>query len=49
MQASDRVFHRKFGNGNVILVDGNKLTIRFDKESGCDRRYRENDSKIRGL
>jgi DNA helicase-2/ATP-dependent DNA helicase PcrA len=27
----DRVFHVKFGNGNVVLVDGNKLTIRFDK------------------
>jgi DNA helicase-2/ATP-dependent DNA helicase PcrA len=29
--AGDRVFHQKFGNGNVTLVDGNKLTIRFDK------------------
>jgi DNA helicase-2/ATP-dependent DNA helicase PcrA len=27
----DRVFHQKFGNGNVVGVDGNKLTIRFDK------------------
>ena len=27
----DRVFHMKFGNGNVALVDGNKLTIDFDK------------------
>ncbi len=27
----DRVFHQKFGNGNVIVVDGNKLTIDFDK------------------
>ena len=26
-----RVFHQKFGNGNVTAVDGNKLTIRFDK------------------
>jgi len=26
----DRVFHQKFGNGNVIHVDGNKLTIAFD-------------------
>jgi DNA helicase-2/ATP-dependent DNA helicase PcrA len=25
-----RVFHQKFGNGNVTAVDGNKLTIRFD-------------------
>ena len=27
----DRVFHQKFGNGNVTHVDGNKLTIQFDK------------------
>jgi DNA helicase-2/ATP-dependent DNA helicase PcrA len=27
----DRVFHQKFGNGNVAAVDGNKLTIAFDK------------------
>jgi DNA helicase-2/ATP-dependent DNA helicase PcrA len=27
----DRVFHQKFGNGNVVSVDGNKLTISFDK------------------
>ena len=27
----DRVFHMKFGNGNVVAVDGNKLTIAFDK------------------
>ncbi len=27
----DRVFHQKFGNGNVVGVDGNKLTIAFDK------------------
>ncbi|MCC7347812.1 MAG: UvrD-helicase domain-containing protein, partial [Variibacter sp.] len=27
----DRVFHEKFGNGNVAAVDGNKLTIQFDK------------------
>ncbi|CAL79290.1 DNA helicase II [Bradyrhizobium sp. ORS 278] len=27
----DRVFHQKFGYGNVIKVDGNKLTISFDK------------------
>jgi hypothetical protein len=23
--------HQKFGNGNVVVVDGNKLTIAFDK------------------
>ena len=27
----ERVFHLKFGNGNVTAVDGNKLTILFDK------------------
>jgi len=27
----DRVFHIKFGNGTVSGVDGNKLTIDFDK------------------
>lgn len=27
----DRVFHIKFGNGNVAAIDGNKLTIAFDK------------------
>jgi DNA helicase-2/ATP-dependent DNA helicase PcrA len=31
LQAGDRVFHLKFGNGNVVAVDGNKLTIQFDK------------------
>ena len=30
-KAGDRVFHVKFGNGNVVAVDGNKLTIQFDK------------------
>src|SRR5882762_8950131 len=29
--AGDRVFHQKFGNGNEIAVDGNKLTIAFDR------------------
>ncbi|MEZ2219143.1 ATP-dependent helicase [Rhizobium sp. RCC_161_2] len=27
----DRVFHIKFGNGNVSGVEGNKLTIEFDR------------------
>ncbi|MCI5075742.1 UvrD-helicase domain-containing protein [Oricola sp.] len=27
----DRVFHMKFGNGNVVAVEGNKLTVDFDK------------------
>jgi DNA helicase II / ATP-dependent DNA helicase PcrA len=26
----DRVFHQKFGNGNVTDVEGNKLTVDFD-------------------
>jgi DNA helicase-2/ATP-dependent DNA helicase PcrA len=29
-KVGERVFHLKFGNGNVTAVDGNKLTIRFD-------------------
>ncbi|MEZ5763734.1 MAG: UvrD-helicase domain-containing protein [Xanthobacteraceae bacterium] len=29
--AGDRVFHQKFGYGRVSHVDGNKLTIAFDK------------------
>jgi DNA helicase-2/ATP-dependent DNA helicase PcrA len=27
----DRVFHQKFGNGNVTAIDGNKLVVAFDK------------------
>lgn len=27
----DRVFHQKFGYGRVTSIDGNKLTVRFDK------------------
>jgi DNA helicase-2/ATP-dependent DNA helicase PcrA len=27
----DRVFHQKFGNGNISAIEGNKLTIDFDK------------------
>lgn len=27
----DRVFHMKFGNGNITAIEGNKLTIEFDK------------------
>jgi DNA helicase-2/ATP-dependent DNA helicase PcrA len=26
----DRVFHQKFGNGNVTSIDGNKLVVQFD-------------------
>jgi DNA helicase-2/ATP-dependent DNA helicase PcrA len=28
---ADRVFHQKFGYGRVVKVDGNKLTIAFEK------------------
>ena len=27
----DRVFHIKFGNGSIAGIEGNKLTIDFDK------------------
>ena len=27
----NRVFHQKFGPGTVAAVDGNKLTVDFDK------------------
>jgi DNA helicase-2/ATP-dependent DNA helicase PcrA len=27
----DRVFHQKFGYGDVVFVEGNKLTVQFDK------------------
>jgi DNA helicase-2/ATP-dependent DNA helicase PcrA len=30
-KVGDRVFHQKFGNGNVVQVEGNKLTISFDR------------------
>jgi DNA helicase-2/ATP-dependent DNA helicase PcrA len=30
-KVGDRVFHQKFGNGNVSAIEGNKLTIDFDK------------------
>jgi DNA helicase-2/ATP-dependent DNA helicase PcrA len=29
--AGTRVFHLKFGNGSVVSVEGNKLTVEFDK------------------
>ncbi|MDO9563383.1 MAG: AAA family ATPase, partial [Bradyrhizobium sp.] len=28
---ADRVFHQKFGYGRVVKIDGNKLTIAFEK------------------
>ncbi|WP_274425084.1 ATP-dependent helicase [Chelativorans sp. YIM 93263] len=30
-KVGDRVFHLKFGNGNIAAIDGNKLTVDFDK------------------
>ncbi|MEZ5924653.1 MAG: UvrD-helicase domain-containing protein [Hyphomicrobiaceae bacterium] len=30
-QVGDRAFHQKFGHGTVTAVDGNKLTVAFDK------------------
>ena len=30
-QLDERVFHQKFGYGHIASVDGNKLTINFDK------------------
>ncbi len=30
-ETGERVFHQKFGYGNVTEVDGNKLTVDFDK------------------
>jgi DNA helicase-2/ATP-dependent DNA helicase PcrA len=30
-QTGDRVFHIKFGNGNITGIEGNKLTIDFDR------------------
>ena len=29
--SGDRVFHQKFGMGNVVHVDGDKLEIAFDR------------------
>ncbi|WP_337266965.1 ATP-dependent helicase [Oryzifoliimicrobium ureilyticus] len=30
-KTGDRVFHIKFGNGNITAIEGNKLTIDFDR------------------
>ncbi len=30
-EVGDRVFHQKFGNGNITHVEGNKLTVDFDQ------------------
>ncbi|RYG12365.1 MAG: DUF3553 domain-containing protein, partial [Caulobacteraceae bacterium] len=27
----DRVFHQKFGYGNVRVIEGNKLLVEFEK------------------
>ena len=31
MTVGTRVFHQKFGNGNIAAIEGNKLTIDFDR------------------
>ena len=31
LQVGMRVFHQKFGYGRIAQVDGNKLTVDFDK------------------
>ena len=30
-QVKDRVHHDKFGNGNILRIEGDRLTIAFDK------------------
>ncbi len=30
-QHGERVFHQKFGYGRITAIDGNKLTVRFEK------------------
>ena len=30
-QVGERVFHQKFGYGAVATIDGNKLTVDFEK------------------
>ncbi len=44
-RVGDRVFHLKFGNGTVSLIDGNKLTIDFDKAG----QKRVLDSFVQGI
>ena len=41
----DRVFHLKFGNGNITGIEGNKLTIDFDKAG----QKRVLDSFVKGI
>jgi DNA helicase-2/ATP-dependent DNA helicase PcrA len=31
LTTGDRVFHQKFGMGNILTIDGDKLLIAFDK------------------
>ncbi len=40
-----RVFHQKFGNGNIVAIEGNKLTVDFDKAG----RKRVLDSFVTGV
>ena len=31
VNAGQRVFHQKFGYGQIVSIDGNKLEIKFEK------------------
>jgi DNA helicase-2/ATP-dependent DNA helicase PcrA len=31
LSVGQRVFHQKFGNGNITAIEGNKLEVSFDK------------------
>ena len=31
LEPGERIFHQKFGYGHITAIDGNKLTIEFDK------------------
>jgi len=32
-QKGDRVFHQKFGYGNILFIDGDRAEVNFDKSS----------------
>ena len=32
-QKGDRVFHQKYGYGTIILIDGDKANVNFEKSS----------------
>ncbi|MGB3723218.1 MAG: hypothetical protein WA979_10430, partial [Pacificimonas sp.] len=31
LKIGQRVFHQKFGNGEIVGIEGNKLQVEFDK------------------